>query len=132
MQVSASLISVESMAKMPRSLNLERKPFTRLGGMKPGETSPRCRTVAQYTSSAISAGLVLFACENVLRFPGVELRTSLSLLAFSEASSHISVRHEARERCPRMSMTKCLVAETFRASTLCAFAVFSMSQRGIR
>ncbi len=32
----------------------------------------------------------------------------------------------------RMSMTKWLVAENFRASTPCAFAVFSMSQRGIR
>ena len=99
--------------------------------MKPGDTSPRCRTVSQYTFSATSAGLVLFACENVLRFPGVALRTSLSLPAFSEASSHISVRHDARERCPRMSMTKWLVAENFRASTSCAFAVLSMSQRGI-
>jgi len=39
---------------------------------------------------------------------------------------------EARERCPRISMTKWLVAENFLASTPCAFAVFSMSQRGIR
>ena len=131
MHESASLMTVESMAKMPRSLKRERNPLARLGGMKPGEAAPSFRAVSQYTSSATSAGLVLFACENVLRFPGVALRTSLSLPAFSEASSHISVRHDARERCPRMSMTKWLVAENFRASTSCAFAVLSMSQRGI-
>ena len=132
MQDRASLITVESMAKMPRSLKRERNPLTRFGGMKSGETSPRCRTVFQYTVSATSAGLVLFACENVLRFPGVALRTSDSFLLFRSASSHISVRHDARERWPRMGMTKWLVAENFRASTPCAFAVFSMSRRGIR
>ena len=125
-------MTVESTAKMPRSLKRERNPLTRFGGMKPGETSPRCRTVSLYTSSTTSAGLVLFACENVLRLPGVALRTSDSFLLFKSASSHISVRHEARERCPRMSMTKWLIAENLRASTPYAFAVFSMSQRGIR
>ena len=55
-----------------------------------------------------------------------------AVLSSVSASSHISVRHEARERCPRISMTKWLVAENFLASTPCAFAVFSMSQRGIR
>ena len=51
MQESASLITVESIAKMPRSLNRERNPLTRFGGMKPGDISPRCRTVSQYTIS---------------------------------------------------------------------------------
>ena len=60
----------------------------------------------------------------------VALRTSDSFLLFRSASSHISVRHEARERCPRISMTKWLVAENFRASTPCAFAVFSMEKLG--
>ena len=67
-----------------------------------------------------------------MRLPGVALRTSLSFRLFRSASSQISVRHDARERCPRMSMTKWLVAENLRASTPCAFAVLSMSQRGIR
>lgn len=123
MHVSASLMTVESMANMSRSLKRERNPLTRFGGMKPGEIPPSFLMVAQYTSSATSAGRVLFACENVLRFPGVAPRMSLSRLSFSEASSHISVRHDARERCPRTSMTKWLVAENFRASTPCALAV---------
>ena len=68
--------------------------------------------VTQHASSETSASRVLFVCENMLHFPGIALGISDSFLLFRLASSHISVRQEARERCPRISMTKCLSPRT--------------------